>query len=41
VEDFNLPRNLMLACSWSGRSSSVEAAIVDLGCWLSASPPSG
>ncbi|SES15860.1 nucleoside 2-deoxyribosyltransferase [Pseudomonas sp. NFPP19] len=41
VEDFNLPRNLMLACSWSGRSSSVEAAIFDLGCWLSASPPSG
>ncbi|ROL63520.1 nucleoside 2-deoxyribosyltransferase [Pseudomonas protegens] len=38
VEDFNLPRNLMLACSWSGRSSSVEAAISDLGRWLNASP---
>ncbi|WP_047337337.1 MULTISPECIES: nucleoside 2-deoxyribosyltransferase [Pseudomonas] len=41
VEDFNLPRNLMLACSWSGRSNSVEAAIFDLGRWLGASPPSG
>lgn len=41
VEDFNLPRNLMLACSWSGRSNSVEAAILDLGRWLGASPPSG
>ncbi|KTC33260.1 nucleoside 2-deoxyribosyltransferase [Pseudomonas sp. ABAC61] len=40
VEDFNLPRNLMLACTWSGRSICVEAAIRDLGQWLSASPPS-
>lgn len=24
VEDFSLPRNLMLACSWAGVSSSVE-----------------
>lgn len=26
VEDFGLPRNLMLACSWAGCSSTVELA---------------
>lgn len=38
VEDFNLPRNLMLACTWSGRSTCVETAIRDLGHWLNAAP---
>ncbi|ROT46062.1 nucleoside 2-deoxyribosyltransferase [Pusillimonas sp. NJUB218] len=27
VEDFSLPRNLMLACQWQGYSPTVEAAI--------------
>ncbi|KKN85070.1 hypothetical protein LCGC14_0282390 [marine sediment metagenome] len=27
VEDFGLPRNLMLACQWAGSSSTVEQAI--------------
>ncbi|WP_025126402.1 nucleoside 2-deoxyribosyltransferase [Pseudomonas sp. PH1b] len=40
VEDFNLPRNLMLACSWSGCSTCVEAAVSDLGRWLNAAPAS-
>ncbi|PYY81837.1 nucleoside 2-deoxyribosyltransferase [Pseudomonas sp. TKO26] len=39
VEDFNLPRNLMLACSWSGRSRTAESAIIDLGQWLSSPAP--
>ncbi|MDV7211268.1 nucleoside 2-deoxyribosyltransferase [Azotobacter beijerinckii] len=30
VEDFGLPRNLMLACSWAGHSATVEAAIAAL-----------
>lgn len=30
VEDFNLPRNLMLACSWAGSSRTVEEAIAPL-----------
>lgn len=30
VEDFGLPRNLMLACSWAGYSATAETAIADL-----------
>ncbi|MGY4495995.1 nucleoside 2-deoxyribosyltransferase [Pseudomonas sp. TE3610] len=30
VEDFNLPRNLMLAASWAGYSATVEQAVGDL-----------
>ncbi|GAB3471468.1 nucleoside 2-deoxyribosyltransferase [Azotobacter salinestris] len=30
VEDFGLPRNLMLACSWTGHSATPEAAIAEL-----------
>ena len=28
IEDFSLPRNLMLACQWQGYSPTVEAAIM-------------
>jgi nucleoside 2-deoxyribosyltransferase len=34
VEDFGLPRNLMLACSWTGCSPTAETAISALGDWL-------
>ncbi|WVM89821.1 nucleoside 2-deoxyribosyltransferase [Halopseudomonas pachastrellae] len=34
VEDFGLPRNLMLACSWVGASSSAEQAVAALAGWL-------
>lgn len=34
VEDFSLPRNLMLACSWAGHSASAEEAIAALGTYL-------
>jgi len=36
VEDFGLPRNLMLACSWAGCSTTVEAAVADLARHLAA-----
>ena len=34
VEDFGLPRNLMLACMWAGFSSTVELAIEALSLYL-------
>ncbi len=34
VENFGLPRNLMLACSWAGISSSVELAAEALARYL-------
>lgn len=34
IEDFGLPRNLMLACSWAGRSASVEEAVPALRRYL-------
>ncbi|MEH6563851.1 MAG: nucleoside 2-deoxyribosyltransferase [Halopseudomonas sp.] len=34
VEDFDLPRNLMLACSWAGCSRSVEEALSALSAHL-------
>lgn len=34
VEDFGLPRNLMLACSWVGASSSVELGAEALARYL-------
>jgi nucleoside 2-deoxyribosyltransferase len=36
VEDFGLPRNLMLACTWAGSSSSVELGVEALGSYLAA-----
>ncbi|KAA8697406.1 Uncharacterized protein ALO80_00383 [Pseudomonas caricapapayae] len=34
VEDFDLPRNLMLACSWAGTSSTVELGAEALARYL-------
>ncbi len=34
VEDFELPRNLMLACSWAGTSSTVELGAEALAKYL-------
>ena len=34
VEDFALPRNLMLACTWTGSSSTVELAVEALSIYL-------
>ncbi|MEQ7922249.1 nucleoside 2-deoxyribosyltransferase [Xanthomonas sp. WHRI 1810A] len=34
VEDFSLPRNLMLACTWAGSSSSVEVGVERLAGYL-------
>ncbi|UJJ30316.1 nucleoside 2-deoxyribosyltransferase [Halopseudomonas maritima] len=34
VEDFGLPRNLMLACSWVGASETAEQAVAQLAAWL-------
>lgn len=34
VEDFELPRNLMLACSWAGASPTVEQAVPALADYL-------
>jgi nucleoside 2-deoxyribosyltransferase len=34
VEDFGLPRNLMLACTWAGSSSTVELAVEALSIYL-------
>lgn len=36
VEDFGLPRNLMLACSWAGYSATVEEAVAALARHLGA-----
>ncbi len=38
VEDFNLPRNLMLAASWAGYSATVEQAVGDLRRHLASTP---
>lgn len=35
IEDFGLPRNLMLACSWAGCSASVEEGVAALRRYLS------
>lgn len=40
VEDFGLPRNLMLACSWAGSSPSADSALRDLASLLRSSPGS-
>lgn len=34
VEDFNLPRNLMLACTWAGHSRDAASAVIALAHWL-------
>lgn len=34
VEDFGLPRNLMLACSWVGVSATAEEGVVGLARYL-------
>ncbi|MDB6145702.1 MAG: nucleoside 2-deoxyribosyltransferase [Pseudomonas sp.] len=34
VEDFGLPRNLMLACTWVGASATAEEAVVGLAGYL-------
>lgn len=34
VEDFGLPRNLMLACAWAGHSASAEAGARALAAYL-------
>ncbi len=34
VEDFGLPRNLMLACTWAGKSETAEQAIEGLAAYL-------
>ncbi|MCV4282368.1 nucleoside 2-deoxyribosyltransferase [Pseudomonas capsici] len=34
VEDFNLPRNLMLVCTWAGSSPSAESGIEALARYL-------
>ena len=39
VEDFNLPRNLMLACTWAGHSRSAEEALPRLAAYLAQQPP--
>lgn len=36
VEDFGLPRNLMLACTWAGFSHSAEVAVAGLSEYLRA-----
>ncbi|NBB09965.1 nucleoside 2-deoxyribosyltransferase [Pseudomonas sp. SLFW] len=38
VEDFQLPKNLMLACTWVGFSGTVEAAVEALAGHLKQSP---
>ncbi|RMQ50884.1 Nucleoside 2-deoxyribosyltransferase [Pseudomonas cichorii] len=37
VEDFDLPRNLMLACTWAGNSSSAELGVEALARYLARS----
>jgi hypothetical protein len=39
VEDFDLPRNLMLACTWAGSSSTVELAVEALSLHLAKQTP--
>lgn len=39
VEDFGLPRNLMLACTWAGASSNVELAVEALAIYLARHTP--
>jgi len=41
VEDFDLPRNLMLACTWAGASETAEDAVAALARFLGnpAGPP--
>ncbi len=34
VEDFGLPRNLMLACTWAGSSETAEQAVEALAAYL-------
>lgn len=34
VEDFGLPRNLMLACTWAGSSETAEQAVEGLAAYL-------
>lgn len=34
VEDFGLPKNLMLACHWAGFSHGAEQAVTDLAAYL-------
>lgn len=34
VEDFGLPRNLMMACTWAGASSTVELGVEALSLYL-------
>ena len=34
VEDFGLPRNLMLACTWAGASATVEGGVEGLAGYL-------
>lgn len=36
VEDFGLPRNLMLACTWAGSSPTAEMAATALSAYLAA-----
>ena len=38
VENFGLPRNLMLACSWVGASRTAPQAVAELAAWLHANP---
>ncbi|WP_268800624.1 nucleoside 2-deoxyribosyltransferase [Pseudomonas huanghezhanensis] len=38
VEDFDLPRNLMLACTWAGSSTSAEVGVESLAKYLSGRP---
>ncbi|CAI8975190.1 nucleoside 2-deoxyribosyltransferase [Pseudomonas chlororaphis] len=39
VEDFQLPRNLMLACTWAGHSRSAEEALPRLAAYLARQRP--
>ncbi|AUG03150.1 nucleoside 2-deoxyribosyltransferase [Pseudomonas sp. 09C 129] len=39
VEDFHLPRNLMLACTWAGHSGSAEEALPRLAAYLARQRP--
>ncbi|WP_338805922.1 nucleoside 2-deoxyribosyltransferase [Pseudomonas chlororaphis] len=39
VEDFQLPRNLMLACTWTGHSRSAEDALPRLAAYLARQRP--
>ncbi|SHL72096.1 nucleoside 2-deoxyribosyltransferase [Phytopseudomonas punonensis] len=41
IEDFGLPRNLMLACSWVGCSACVEEGVIALRQYLADRSPAG